>query len=463
MQAQLSLLPNELLHSIIEYIAYSPILSTISPASPTHQPKSLYKCASPELLALSVVDWRLRRLCLPFLFANIELWGQEHVTRLKEHLALFSNFIKVLLISSVDTLHGIQEEIPRLKQLLHVELARCHTKAGGNLLRSILAHPTVTSVLVHEIPHESMCDHDLSKILIRNGGIIGGCIDGGFNSPTFDNYLNQGLRLVCFELHNHKFLDDELSGKILPGLKEIRLYMDAKPASFSWLSALCSTHSNLNELWLIDNGRRYFVRHTPIFLSSFIEESQKQGLLRTSINIQHIGLRRAFGQSSQEWYVIALTLHTAFAGASLIEILALVASSFPKLEILALNFDAHQVMHDIGDLVSVLARFSSLQVLYFEHAFGRLRFGSGDEMPLVQRRADHTDSAFDGLFRAEGGLLLFASRLAKQIRTLDLIYVNEDGYDRVSRKSWFLRGWFQVLNSNRDVGGTPERNLHPRR
>ncbi|KAJ3969722.1 hypothetical protein EV361DRAFT_997981 [Lentinula raphanica] len=349
-----------------------------------------------------------------------------------------------------------QEVIPQLKELFHVELARSY---AGNLLRTILAHPTVTSVLIHELPHESMCDHDLSKVLLKSGRVFDDCIDEGF---TFDDYLNQGMRLVCLNLHDYKSLDDQLSGKVLPGLKEIRMYMDTEPASFSWLSAFCSTHPSLNELWLVDNGRRYFIRHTPIFLSSFIAESQKQGLLRKSINIQHVGLRRAFGQSSQEWYVIGLTLNTSFAGASLIEVLSLVASSFPKLEILSLNFDAHQVMHDVGDLGSVLARFSSLQVLYLEYAFEQLEFGSGDKMPLVQR-TDHTGSAFDGLSRAESGLLLFASRLAKQIQTLDLIYIHEDGYDEVSRKIWFLKGWFHVLNSNRDVGGTPERSFYPRR
>ncbi|KAJ3819635.1 hypothetical protein F5880DRAFT_1593346 [Lentinula raphanica] len=97
-------------------------------------------------------------------------------------------------------------------------------------------------------------------------------------------------------------------------------------------------------------------------------------------------------------------------------------------------------MHDVGDLGSVLARFSSLQVLYLEYAFEQLEFGSGDKMPLVQR-TDHTGSAFDGLSRAESGLLLFASRLAKQIQTLDLIYIHEDGYD-LPAKFGFLKDGF---------------------
>ncbi|KAJ3762240.1 hypothetical protein EV360DRAFT_67192 [Lentinula raphanica] len=342
MRPQFSLLPNELLQSILEYIAYSPILGTASlAASPTqiNTKVSLYKCASPELIALSVVDWRLRRLCLPSLFANIELKEQMHVKMLKKHLALFSSFIKILFINSFCILYGIQEVIPQLKELFHVELARSY---AGNLLRTILAHPTVTSVLIHELPHESMCDHDLSKVLLKSGRVFDDCIDEGF---TFDDYLNQGMRLVCLNLHDYKSLDDQLSGKVLPGLKEIRIIPKARPPQKIY---------------------KHPARWSP---SSF-------------------------------WSI--------FAG--------------------------------VGDLGSVLARFSSLQVLYLEYAFEQLEFGSGDKMPLVQR-TDHTGSAFDGLSRAESGLLLFASRLAKQIQTLDLIYIHEDGYD-LPAKFGFLKDGF---------------------
>ncbi|KAJ3835469.1 hypothetical protein F5878DRAFT_644331, partial [Lentinula raphanica] len=79
-------LPNELLHSIIEYIAYT----AVRPDLPSH---SLLRRASPELLALSVANWRLRQVCLPLLFANIRI----HRTTCTTLLSLWKQEIKFYL------------------------------------------------------------------------------------------------------------------------------------------------------------------------------------------------------------------------------------------------------------------------------------------------------------------------------------------------------------------------------
>ncbi|KAJ3756202.1 hypothetical protein EV360DRAFT_72179 [Lentinula raphanica] len=129
---------------------------------------------------------------------------------------------------------------------------------------------------------------------------------------------------------------------------------------------------------------------------------------------------------------------------SYLEILALVASSFPKLECFHLIFRYyHDAILDIDDLGSVLACFSNLRVLYLCTAFKYF-------------------NTMDGRAHDKSKLLLLTSILAKRIRTLDSIHINE----MEPRATWnrirnfdlleYLRGWIHVLNSNRDVGGTLE-------
>ncbi|KAJ3816586.1 hypothetical protein F5880DRAFT_1512533, partial [Lentinula raphanica] len=148
-------LPNELLQAIIELIAYTPQL-------PNSTSKSLLNSASPELLALSVANWQLRRICQPLLFANIRILRSKDAKKLKSdaHLKLLSKFTKFLAINmffrSAETGYSIvSQSLPQFKQLLRVELPGCRRRPA--LLKVILAHPTVTSVLVNELPDESLC------------------------------------------------------------------------------------------------------------------------------------------------------------------------------------------------------------------------------------------------------------------------------------------------------------------
>ncbi|KAJ3772881.1 hypothetical protein FB446DRAFT_845216 [Lentinula raphanica] len=445
-----SSLPNELLHSIIEYIAYVPIVPGHSSFS-----KSWFRCASPELLVLSVVDRRLRRACLPFLFANIKVKTGWDAMNLKNHLALFSRFTKVLDIGIFPALpetgdQNISQILPQLKHLLYVELDDC--RARTDLLRTIIAHPTVTSILVYDLPDESMCNDDLSKV-------ISGChtaSDYAF-SPHFQKYSNRGMRLASLKLESHlgSLNGSQFTSQNLFGLKEIQADMGDGLLQSSWLSVLSATHPNLSEFWLLNERHRSAHRTTP-FLSSFLEESHRRDL-RKFFFIEEVGLRRALGRSSQGWYVMKLILKTTESSTSLLEILTLAASSFPKLEVLTLNLGLHKAMYDIGDLASVLALFSSLRVLYLGDVFRRINFESRNTPSVL--RVDSRDIRTVPKAQAEHKLSLLTSCLAKQVRTLDSFHIEEQGYEDGKLgyrryRHWSLRGWLHVLNSNREVGGT---------
>ncbi|KAJ3711152.1 hypothetical protein C8R42DRAFT_689647 [Lentinula raphanica] len=439
-------LPNELLHSIVEYIAY-----TYEPESDTTWRSSTFKQTSPELLALSVANCQLRQLCLPFLFANIAIYINKDVQRLKDDLALLSKYTKMLSIDEGLTESGDQtlsQLLPQLKQLCDVELRTCRD-LRTDLLRAILAHPKVTSVLVDEFPEESMCNDDLSKLIIdRTTGYQD-------SPPEFDKYLNRGMRIMCLELFkfDNLRLDTQFGSKLLSGLQEIQIFNYSIPELSSWLPVLSSTHSTLKELWLCGTLCRVSDHAALPFLSLFIQKCQQQNLINCFV-ISRLGLRRSVSQFSQVWSVIDITLGI---GTSLIQLLTLIAISFPKIERLTLsNLNQDAGRYDIADFTSVFARFSSLRVISFENVFGWLKFGSESDTPTstVQRAA----IVHDLKARVKSGLLVFTSCLAKQVRTLDSIYISEMGSESDNSgnhaKSWHLSGWLHVLNGNRDIGGT---------
>ncbi|KAJ3818053.1 hypothetical protein F5880DRAFT_1617711 [Lentinula raphanica] len=253
-------------------------------------------------------------------------------------------------------------------------------------------------------------------------------------------------------------LDTRFQSKILSGLTEMTIHMDIIPNSFSWLPLFSSTHPNLGEVWLL-NVRRYFFAHdAPLFLSSLIKGLQERELY-IFYNIAQVGLRRAVGQPSQGWYVMGLTLTTTIASTSLIEVLMLVASLFPKLKVFTLNLSLHNMRYEIDDLVSALAQFPSLRVVYLNDVFYWLDFDSGNKKTTLVVTVEPVKSPVVDVFRElrahyESGLSLFTSCLAEQVRSLDSVHINDKGYDSDISRGWYLSGWIHVLNSNRDIGGT---------
>ncbi|KAJ3827398.1 hypothetical protein F5880DRAFT_1537856 [Lentinula raphanica] len=298
-----------------------------------------------------------------------------------------------------------------------------------------------------------MCNEsDLSKVALRRTRSY------QVISPEYKKYLNQGMRILCLELVEDDSFVTQLDSKALPGIQEFQFlilgFSDSNP--LSWLPVLSSNHPTLNELWLLGGRKRYFDHVALPFLSPFIIESQRQNLDGFFL-IKKMGIHRSIGSYSQEWYVRGLSLRTTSASISLIEILTLVASSFPKLEMLTLKLGQHEEKYHINDLASAFARFSSLRVLYLEKVFDRLKTEIETLTPLLQRRS--TPIALDDLRDdVKSRLLLFASHLARHVRTLDSIHIDEAGYEYdnaagVSLGNWYLSGWLHVLNGNRDIGG----------
>lgn len=86
------LLPEELVHDIFSYLAYHPELR-----KQCEPPELQFEPDSTDILSLSLVNRRLRRISLPFLFASLRIKGLKDVKKLRDHGPLFSKYTKYAL------------------------------------------------------------------------------------------------------------------------------------------------------------------------------------------------------------------------------------------------------------------------------------------------------------------------------------------------------------------------------
>ncbi|KAJ3712921.1 hypothetical protein C8R42DRAFT_647336 [Lentinula raphanica] len=304
------LLPNELLHSIIEYIAYTPIMPMLPLESDSFSNSPSHYCPSHEVLALSILDWRLCRVCLPFLFKKIKVRDGEDAEKMKDYPVLFAKFTQTLAIGPFDALTMQDDEaiswiLPQLEHLAYVELQQSLGHDRTILLRKLPVHPTVISVLAY-----LSCFENLWKSLRISGKpgkpkLLGGV--SRLSGPkvfflmklehlnillSFDDQLSESNIPTSFE-------SQLIKSKMFSRLKELHITM-SDAVSSSFLSALLSTYPTLKELWqVVDQYRHQFDDHTPLCISSFIKKSQWPYLTEHAL-IWHIGLHRAIGQSSDE-------------------------------------------------------------------------------------------------------------------------------------------------------------------
>ncbi|KAJ3826485.1 hypothetical protein F5880DRAFT_1610175 [Lentinula raphanica] len=332
----------------------------------------------------------------------------------------------------------------------------------GLVVALLTDYVPATQWIVEQIPQHG----DNAYIILTPERELGWVAPDGVDEQT----LNRGMRVNSLEIFELGDLDEVASRSVFPilsGLREIQMHMRNKPVPSLFLSKLLSTHSTFNELWLRLYPQLSYVHDTPAFISSFVQESQRQSFIEF-FAFKHVGFRRDFiGQSSHEWYVMDLTLDTIPANTSLVEMLARLASSFPKLEKLTLDLNRHQGSYPINDLAPVFGHFSkSLGTLYLLGVNLRLEYRNTEFPPLI-RTAGPTNADDAMLTRVETGLLWFASWVARETRNLNYIFTTDtvlrSGSQLRHGESWCILGSFPVKSGNRDIVGSIQRTIGARR
>ncbi|KIK65049.1 hypothetical protein GYMLUDRAFT_240374 [Collybiopsis luxurians FD-317 M1] len=352
--------------------------------------------------------------CLPFLFANIQIDDAQDVERLRDDCSLFSMLTKYGLSDSKST-HSNW-----VFQNAKVDVC----KPSTTLLQAMQEHPTVSTVLVEYLT-DICLQSDMSKLMLQE--------TSGFSGP--------GERIT-------KLLGREFQLANIRRPPKVALSLGRRPVELSWLPQFAANRPHLQKLHLRDE-LCYFVHHKPPFIGHFVEECGRRDLSKY-FDIKEVGLSVAVGRPLQDWHVTEITLDFTSIRNPLGELLQFVASSFPELESLSLDFIRHENIYNIDDFVDGLCPFSRLRYLYLYQILRRLEVRH-EESPEAFTKFVCEEEQVQSI---EDDLLCYTSRIAKKVISLDAVFINEHEIGVFqSNFKWRLRGWLHVL------GGTGSRRV----
>ncbi|KAJ3806824.1 hypothetical protein F5876DRAFT_68632 [Lentinula aff. lateritia] len=443
------LLPEELLHLIILAFVGKPSSSSFPTA---------FERPSVELLALSTVNRQLRRISLPFLVSFVQLKRLKDLENLSQQCLanpLLAKLIKTIQLNGIYFPRKMGHEVlsrvlPRLTRLVCLDLQG--STSSALLLKALYEHSSVSTILVaspyglYNLP-EGPSHLDLSKTVLERADS---------SHPRLEVWLSRGLHLTKLDVHKPESLQEEFGIRTFRGLQELSLNLNLHPVTLSWLHRFTSGHPNLKLIKFIDQStmKDYFIRHTVPFVQSFVEKAHQEQLCR-AFNLTHIVISRTHrGSLSLDWQVSELTMRVR---SSLIEILSLVTLCFPTIHTLGIRAEHCRKRYDIDNLITALARFPLLRVLNLSHLFKRLR-SPNEELQRPWKLFRHVDK-IHRLKRlgaqAEARLYWYASLIAHGLRSIEALYVEEEGYGdekSCTNGDWHLAGWLKVDGARNITG-----------
>ncbi|KAF5392028.1 hypothetical protein D9757_003274 [Collybiopsis confluens] len=433
-------LPNELLSSVTEYIA--DIIT--QPFLFCH-----FRPVPLDLISLSLVNWRWRQICLPFLFAKVKLNGRDaqEFKVFCERNPLCSELIKTIHPHALlpirrlkDCLEILQQTLPFLKHLSYIDISDMNPTF--KLLQAMLEHHTVATIRMGNstsLPTGCL-NLDMSKVVLS-----GAVLDSVQPQLALNEHFLRGLKVVRVELRKVALLDEGLHR--IPELEEIEL-KGVNPVLYPGLLDLMSTHPHLRKVSLIDKA--YHGNLTPPFVQSFLNEIEAQNF-NNFFRIPQIVLSR---HSGKEWCITDLTIAMTRTSHSLIQILSTVACFFPEIEILSLDMEeVYKGAYAMDELVAVLRRFPSMRTLHLNRFTRQLGFeGTPRWKPL---RPFTKNTIIEKLaLDHEASVVWYISHLAKELRSLDAFHILDRGFlwkDVNIGPTWYLSGWLYVVNGRREV------------
>ncbi|KAE9395175.1 hypothetical protein BT96DRAFT_997867 [Gymnopus androsaceus JB14] len=282
-----------------------------------------------------------------------------------------------------------EEDVKITGELLHhlTNLSQIRFHSDMAFLRLINCHTVPTAVLDREHPAFSILigsDILLEKILLDEGQVYNASPGGVIWNPNF-----HGLRELKLDLHMHPTL------------------------SLSWLSEFTRRHPLLKKT-IFKNASSTFVP----FIDSFIKKAESEGLAVLSAP-----------EPFSEWYISGL--HLCISEWSSGKLLHLAHSLFPKISTLTIEIEFEsECSISYDELVPLLCRFPSLQVVTFIYALSLVDFG---DQPSYQELED--------------ALIQYTSRIARQVPTIEAFYV-DDVWQPAFGEYWPIMGWLNVQTSH---------------
>ncbi|KAF5391981.1 hypothetical protein D9757_003327 [Collybiopsis confluens] len=432
----LMILPDELLLSIVEHFDCIPTKPTLY---------FQFYLASPDIISLSIVSWRWRRICLPFLLANVKFTAQQ-VVKFREFCLnnpSLSRLIKSIYPQAFSSIRQEQQHVvlcrtlPILDRLCCVDLTDMDPTL--DVLRLMLQHPTVTVLRLRSsgsLPVGSL-QLDLSKVVVDR-------VVFSQRNPahTLDPFLRRGLKVASATLYRFDLLGAFNRLSDFSGLEEVELI---SVTSYEGILNWATNHPRLRTLRFTNDDP-----HTDLAWSltnSFRDNLHEQNLGR-HFRVTYVKFSR--DDNDQAWWIESMRIVATFNNHSLIEILSVLASHFPRLQALYLDLSSHRATYLADNFAAALGYFPCLRNLHLIHVFHRLELEQGQ--PLLPLRPLTGNSSVErDAVHTEAGVVWLASHLAKKLRPLEAIHIEEANWGHLHsigiygrHVKWNLKGWILV-------------------
>ncbi|KAJ3713842.1 hypothetical protein C8R42DRAFT_683856 [Lentinula raphanica] len=486
-------LPDELLNIIIRYASFHP-------RSAVH-----YREVIPEIVerflpptkgiqSLSLASHRLRQISLPYLFASVMINESMDVSRLMDDCeanAQFARLITALVVDEVpdEELECLDELLSYLPHLEYIHLEH-KTANDGLLLVTLANHQNIKHILIphfYDLPRpvESVLDIDFSKILIH-------CLD--FSRPSQVSAMAhpdlqhiQVARISCNSLREfyprHRTMIMPRGWTRFVGLRELSVEMSYWPITpMSWLPRFVSAHlPSLRKIVFVGRSGSCFqqtreIGHSipfAVLLNKKIKEQEKilgdpfWGNREYDLRKLGVSFGHGLDQNTQSGRSIQTNPDTwsrdygypqdsdvselgFYVRNALHQLLAIAGPCFPNITILNLIFAVESMAHyDIDDFIASLREFPSLRQLELLNSYSHLQHRE-DATPGI---GEHSIWDADWVVQGAGvedaasvdmvcsSMVWYTSRIAKQISSLDSLFISERVLKSETTRGWTARLW----------------------
>ncbi|KAJ4490939.1 hypothetical protein J3R30DRAFT_3427254 [Lentinula aciculospora] len=332
------MLPEEILHVIVKYIISNPVILE-SELFELH-----WKHSRTRLLPLSLVNHQFRRICMPFLFAYVEIRGAYgDLKKLRDWCASSKPF--ALSIRSIDYYCYSLEHIDILHHLLHflTNLSQIILNDGGYLdvpLLNIISQHPVQSVVVASWKSlassylNQLGPCSLSKITLDSMKLLTESIE-----HNFVNRLQCGMQIRCLTVPPKMLVPapNSFSNCKFTGLCELELWLSLTP-EVSWLPTFIDNHPLLERIRFSITCVQWNV--VP-FILPFLETIVEEGLIDT-VEIKAFSIARNSStalppstDSLHGWHVASLWFCISKWSSG--RLLDLAHSFFPQISMLSIE------------------------------------------------------------------------------------------------------------------------------
>ncbi|KAJ3764661.1 hypothetical protein FB446DRAFT_710138, partial [Lentinula raphanica] len=314
-------------------------------------------------------------------------------------------------------------------------------KIDTELLHALQRHPSATMVITSfsRLPGE-MVHSDLGKVILKTLRISGG--DESKYQPRIARLRESSIRLEQLVVHRAGFLKEPFGNNRFHGLVELELKMVVDSTDLAWLSTFIFAHPYLRKISFTDFHYTYFENNTAfMFIDPFIKGIAQEGLTSASY-VKGFAITRDISKLSTEalhhWCVTGLFLHIL---GSLVQVLRLASSMFPKISVLTID----NAPCTVDELTTSLRRFSSLSIVSLLYTFQRMDFGS-DEPWRDPSIVEVYEGSLLGPVATEFAMVWCTSRIAKLIPSIQAFYIEEKCHNRVGETGgdWGIQGWILV-------------------